>query len=88
MTAAIKKLILSKGLLICPSCNGEGEVGYFCGHETTIDCWDCDGNGIIRSKKKQKHSKKCPICDGRKGGCGGCNFHPKGLIEWKSYELI
>jgi len=88
MTNAIKKLILSKGFLICPSCNGEGEIGYFCGHESTTNCYYCAGNGIIRSLKKEKQSKKCGICEGSDGGCGGCNSNPKGLIEWESYELI
>lgn len=88
MTNAIKKLIEKSGLQICPSCGGEGEVGYFCGHEITVSCYMCAGNGIILSTKKQKHSKKCTICNGRNGGCGGCNGHPKGLIEWESYELF
>lgn len=88
MTDAIKSVIEKAGLLICPFCEGEGEVGYFCGHETTTECRMCGGNGIIRSTKKQKHSKKRNICNGNKGGCGGCNFHPKGLIVWTSYELF
>jgi len=88
MTSAIKKLILSKGFLICPSCDGEGEIGYFCGHESTTNCYYCAGNGIIRSLNKQKQNEKCTICKGRNGGCGGCNFNAKGLIEWESYELI
>jgi hypothetical protein len=88
MTDTIKSIIKAGGLLICPACDGEGEVGYFCGHETTTLCYLCAGHGVIRSTKKQKHSKKCNICHGRKGGCGGCNSHPKGLIEWESYELF
>jgi hypothetical protein len=88
MTSAIKNLIASSGLLVCPSCNGEGEIGYFCGHESSTNCYLCDGNGIIRSLKKQKQSKKCDICEGEDGGCGGCNSNPKGLIEWESYELL
>lgn len=88
MTREIKELIKSQGLLICPSCNGEGEFSSFCGHETTESCYDCGGKGIIRSLKKQKHQKDCIICQARIGGCGGCNFHPKGLIEWESYETI
>lgn len=88
MTSAVKNLITLNGLLVCPSCSGEGEIGYFCGHDSTANCYLCDGNGIIRSLNKQKQSKKCIICDGREGGCGGCNSNPKGLIEWESYELL
>lgn len=88
MTPAIKKVIKQSGLLICPSCDGDGEIGYFCGHETTRRCYMCEGNGVIRSLEKQKHNKKCDICKGRNGGCGGCNSHPKGLIEWESYQLV
>lgn len=87
MTDAIKEIILNSGFLVCPSCNGEGEVGYFCGHEISVTCKWCDGHGVIKSTKKQKRSKKCDICNGRRGGCGGCNNHPKGLIEWETYEL-
>lgn len=75
-------------MLICPSCEGEGEIGYFCGHETTSHCYDCQGRGIIRSLKKQKHKKDCMICNGRKGGCGGCNFNANGWQEWESYEVL
>lgn len=88
MTNAIKKIIESGGLLVCPSCDGEGEIGYFCGHESTTTCYKCEGDGVVFSTKRQKRSKKCQICSGRKGGCGGCNFHIKGLIEWESYELF
>lgn len=88
MTDAIKNLIKSNGLLICPACNGKGEIGDFCGHGITTNCYHCAGHGMIRSLNKQKQSKKCVICKGRDGGCGGCNFNPRGLIEWKSYELI
>lgn len=87
MTTAIKDLCKSQGFLICPSCDGEGEVGYFCGHESSSICYKCAGHGIIKSLKKVKRSKDCIICNGRTGGCGGCNFNPKGLIEWESYEL-
>lgn len=85
MTNSIKKIIKAKGLLICPSCNGEGEVGYFCGHETTTNCYMCNGNGVIKSLKKQKHKKTCSICNGR-GGLGCCKN--KGYHEWESYELV
>jgi hypothetical protein len=88
MTKEIKKFIESHGALICPSCEGEGEVGYFCGHDTITKCSKCAGKGLVASLKKQKQSKKCIICNGRDGGCGGCDSHPKGLIEWESYELI
>ena len=86
MTKAIKELINSQGLMICPSCEGEGEIGYFCGHESTTSCYWCGGKGIIKSLNKQKHRKNCIICDGREGGCGGCNN--KGYQEWESYELV
>ena len=88
MTPAIKNLITSQGLLICPACDGEGEIGYFCGHESTSHCYRCDGQGIIKSLNEQKQQKKCIICNGRKGGCGGCNFNANGCQEWESYELI
>jgi len=88
MTSAIKKLILSKGFLICPSCDGEGKIDDSCGYNSTRTCSHCAANGIIRSLKSVKQSRKCGICEGRDGGCGGCNFDPKGLIEWESYELI
>jgi tRNA-binding EMAP/Myf-like protein len=88
MTSEIREFIKSQGMLICPSCEGEGEIGYFCGHETTSHCYDCQGRGIIRSLKKQKHKKDCMICNGRKGGCGGCNFNANGWQEWESYEVL
>ncbi len=87
MTKTIKIIIEESGFLVCPACDGYGEVGYFCGHEKTTDCYMCNGHGVVRSLKKQRHAKKCNICNGSKGGCGGCNSHPKGLIEWESYEL-
>lgn len=88
MTKEIRNFIESNGILICPSCEGEGEIGDFCGHESTRKCYFCAGKGIIRSLNTQKQSKKCGICCGREGGCGGCNHHPKGFIEWESYELL
>jgi hypothetical protein len=88
MTSAIKKLILSNGFLICPSCDGEGEICDCCGYNSTRTCFYCAGNGIVLSLKSTKQSKKCGICQGRDGGCGGCDSNPKGLIEWESYELI
>jgi hypothetical protein len=88
MTEDLKKFVESHGALVCPICKGEGEIGYFCGHEITENCSMCAGKGIIASLKTQKQSKKCRICNGRDGGCGGCNSNPKGLIEWESYELI
>ena len=86
MTQEIKKFIESQGLLICPSCSGEGEYDSFCGHYVSESCSSCMGKGIIRSLNKQKQQKKCVICNGRKGGCGGCNFHANGLIEWETFE--
>lgn len=88
MTHTIKEIIKSQNLLLCPACDGEGEIGYFCGHDTTTKCYHCAGHGVIRSLKKVCQSKKCSICKGREGGCGGCNFNAKGLIEWQSYELF
>lgn len=85
MTSAIKEFIKSQNLLVCPACEGEGEIGYFCGHETTTNCYHCGGNGIIRSLKKVKQRKKCSICQGR-GGRGCCEG--KGYHEWDSYELV
>jgi len=85
MTDAVRSIIKASGLLICPSCDGEGETGYFCGHETTTTCYMCAGNGVIRSTQKQRHRKTCSICGGR-GGPGCCNN--KGFHEWESYELF
>jgi len=85
VTPTIKKIIKSNGLLICPSCDGEGEIGHFCGHETTEDCYMCDGQGVVRSLKKQKHRRICLICGGR-GGLGCCDH--KGFHEWESYKLF
>lgn len=77
MTAAIKKLIESNKLLICPNCEGEGE---FC---RSICRW-CEGQGIVKSLDRQTHKKNCVICGG-KGCAGGCEW--KGYREWESYEL-
>lgn len=91
MTEKIKEFIKSHGALVCPSCEGEGELLFFGGRHniySLTECIDCAGNGLVASLKKQKQSKKCNICNGRDGGCGGCNSHPKGLIEWETYELL
>lgn len=88
MTTVIKNIIKNSGLLVCPSCYGEGQSENFCGHYITISCNMCSGHGVIRSMEKQKNTKKCIICNGRNGGCGGCNFHLEGLIEWESYETL
>jgi hypothetical protein len=77
MTTTIKNLIKSSGFLICPACEGEGEIGYFCGHESTTGCYMCAGHGVIKSLKKQKQKKTCTIYNGR-GGIGCCGkkeFH-------------
>lgn len=73
------------GLLLCPECLGEGEVNYFCGHETTTTCHSCAGHGVVKSLNKQTHKKVCIVCQGKKGpGC--CNN--RGFHAWESYELI
>lgn len=84
MTTIIEKLIKSQGLLICPSCDGEGEYETFCGHYTTESCIWCAGRGIVKSLNKQKHRKPCVICQGKGclGGCNHCGYH-----EWETYEL-
>lgn len=84
MTSTIKSLIRSAGMQVCPACSGEGEVGYFCGHEITTDCIMCNGHGVVRSLKKQNHLKPCEICEGRGGGC--CD--KKGYQKWETYELF
>jgi len=84
MTDTIKQIVESAGYLICPTCEGEGEVGYFCGHETTVTCKDCDGHGAVRSLARQTHRRTCHICKGR-GGPGCCKN--RGYQEWESYEL-
>jgi len=52
MTSAIKNLIEEANkLLVCPSCRGQGEVEYFCGHYTTTSCSMCAGNGFIKLRE-------------------------------------
>jgi DnaJ-class molecular chaperone len=85
MTATCKKIIESAGFFICPFCKGEGEIGYFCGHESSTNCYMCGGKGVIKSLKKQKNKKTCDICGGR-GGLGCCDN--KGFHEWESFELV
>ena len=85
MTPEIRRIVKNAGYLICPSCDGEGEVGYFCGHETTTTCHWCGGKGAVRSLVKQKNREPCRICDGR-GGLGCCGH--KGYIEWESYTTL
>ena len=84
MTNAIKKLIEFCGALICPSCNGEGEVQEFCGHYVDFDCERCDGNGIIKSTKLVTYSKTCVYCSGK--GCRQC--YDSGYVESEKYELF
>lgn len=84
MTKEIKNFIESQGLLICPTCEGEGEYETFCGHYTSETCSNCQGKGIIRSLNKQTHKKECRICNGR-GGLGCCDH--KGFHEWESFEI-
>jgi hypothetical protein len=85
MTPTIKSIVEKAGFLFCPSCEGSGEVTYFCGHDVTSDCAWCAGHGIIKSLNKQKHRKTCSICSGR-GGLGCCD--KRGFQEWESYELV
>jgi hypothetical protein len=85
MTPEIKKLIIANGAIVCPECNGEGEIDYFCGHETTQYCHWCAGRGIVKSLKRQTQKKDCVICGG-KGCAGGCGW--KGYREWESFELF
>ncbi len=84
MTKSIKKIIELGGFLVCPYCEGEGEIGYFCGHETTTNCYMCGGNGVVKSLEKKINRKDCAICSGRGGGCCG----GKGFNEWESYEIV
>lgn len=85
MTKTIKQLIESTGAIVCPTCNGEGEYGSFCGHETTETCCMCCGRGVVKSLKKVKLRKDCIICNG-KGCLGGCNH--KGYHEWDIFEPL
>jgi hypothetical protein len=85
MTLTIKSIVESAGFLICPYCEGNGEIGYFCGHESSTNCYMCAGEGVVKSLNKQKHKKTCTICSGR-GGLGCCN--KKGFREWETFELI
>lgn len=84
MNKIIQKIVEESGMLICPACEGEGEVDYWCGHDSTTACIMCAGKGVVRSLKKQKHIKVCHICKGR-GGPGCCKN--KGFHEWESYRL-
>lgn len=56
MTAKIIEIIQSKGFSICPSCEGSGEVSYFCGHYTTIDCPHCMGAGVKKHLSIANHT--------------------------------
>lgn len=47
MTEAIMNVVKEGGFSICETCNGEGEHGYFCGHETIAECDDCCGSGLV-----------------------------------------
>jgi hypothetical protein len=85
MTSTIKSIVESAGFLICPHCEGNGEIGYFCGHESYTNCYMCAGEGVVKSLNKQKHRKTCSICSGR-GGLGCCD--KKGFREWETFELI
>jgi len=85
MTPEIKKLIESTGAVICPKCDGEGDLNSFCGHETTENCYWCAGRGVVKSLKKQTHKKDCVICGG-KGCAGGCEW--RGYHEWETFELF
>jgi len=50
MTKEIKELIEKKTkYTVCPSCDGEGEIDYFCGHESWTYCQKCEGTGLILS---------------------------------------
>lgn len=47
MTEEIKTIIMEHTLFeISDHCRGEGKVGYFCGHETTVTCPTCSGTGL------------------------------------------
>lgn len=49
MTSEIKDLIESEtDYKVCPTCDGEGEVSYFCGHYTETICSKCGGTGLIK----------------------------------------
>lgn len=61
MTNKIQQLIKSSGFILCPVCNGEGEVGYFCGHDSSAVCEMCNGDGIVRSLKKQVYNEDSRI---------------------------
>lgn len=87
MTNEIKEFIRLHGALTCPSCEGEGENETFSGHYHSENCWMCAGKGLIRSLKLQQNHKPCDICKEKAGGCGGCNFNPKGRHEWESWEI-
>jgi DnaJ-class molecular chaperone len=87
MTQEIRDFLKQHGALVCPTCDGEGEYNTFSGHYHSNNCSSCSGKGLVKSLNSQKHQKQCDICKGREGGCGGCNKHPKGLIEWESYEI-
>jgi len=56
-----ESIVESAGFLICPYCEGNGKIGYFCGHESSTNCYMCAGGGVVKSLNKQKHRKTCEL---------------------------
>jgi DnaJ-class molecular chaperone len=88
MTKEIRDFLKRYGALECPACDGNGEYDVFSGHHHSETCSECAGKGLVKSLNRQQNQKKCVICNGRARGCGGCDHHPKGMIEWGSYEIF
>lgn len=50
MTKEIRELIEKEtNYTVCSDCDGEGEIDYFCGHESSTYCHKCKGTGLILS---------------------------------------
>jgi|AntRauTorcE11898_2_1112593.scaffolds.fasta_scaffold01566_1 hypothetical protein len=85
MTPKQKEILENQGFIICPNCMGSGEFTAFCGHDIEVACNWCDGDGIVNSLNKQRHTATCNICSGR-GGPGCCDN--RGYQEWETFELL
>lgn len=54
MTNKIKELIKNNtDFEVCGCCGGEGEVDYFCGHQSWESCRLCNGDGVTKKKSKK-----------------------------------
>jgi DnaJ-class molecular chaperone len=57
MTEEIRELIEKETqYTVCDTCDGVGEIDYFCGHESWTICQACEGTGLILSSNKKDTS--------------------------------